>query len=158
MLSYWGRVVQRSGASCLKIGGELSGANCPGGELSDILVVAENLQNLFPKVSDSVYFQRYAIFFSLEGWGFDPLWSSNGWGIWPKFFKKVKCLGVCLGGGGGNGRFWNGPVHYYYCIITIMHGCIVSICVCCYSLWYLSLRVVLTRKHPLAVWDKIYEL
>ena len=24
------------GASCLKIGGELSGANCPGGELSDI--------------------------------------------------------------------------------------------------------------------------
>ena len=34
--SYWGRVVWRSGASCLKIGGELSGANCPGGELSDI--------------------------------------------------------------------------------------------------------------------------
>ena len=36
MLSYWGRVVRRSGSSCLKIGGELSGANCPGGELSDI--------------------------------------------------------------------------------------------------------------------------
>ena len=26
------------GASCLKIGGELSGANCPGGVLSDILI------------------------------------------------------------------------------------------------------------------------
>jgi len=34
-----GRVVQRSGASCLKIGGELPGANCPGGELSGYPII-----------------------------------------------------------------------------------------------------------------------
>ena len=44
-----------------------------GDKLNKKFVVAENLQNLFPKVSNSVYFQRYTILFPLEGWGFDPL-------------------------------------------------------------------------------------
>ena len=32
-----GRIVLKLGGNCPDIGGELSGANCPGGELSDIL-------------------------------------------------------------------------------------------------------------------------
>ena len=59
---------------------------------------------------------------------------------------------------------------YYYCIITIMPGCIVSIfpapltapgsprmylCMLLHCIWYLPSRVVLTRQHPLAVWDKM---
>ena len=74
-------------------------------------VVAENFAELVSTIALSC----------LEGGGFDPLWSSNRWGIWPsklatwrgiwpKFLKKVKCPGVCPGGG-GDGRFWNWPVH-----------------------------------------------
>ena len=79
-------------------------------KLNKKFVVAENFAELVSTVCVTC----------LEGGGFDPLWSSNGWGIrpsklatwrgiWPKFFKKVKCPGVCLG---GQGRFWNWPLHY----------------------------------------------
>ena len=42
-------------------------------KLNKKFVVAENFADLFSKVSDSLYFQRKAILFSLEGGKFDPL-------------------------------------------------------------------------------------
>ena len=40
-------------------------------------------QNLFPKVSDSVYIRLFHECMAWQGGGYDPLWSSNGWSIWP---------------------------------------------------------------------------
>ena len=42
-------------------------------KLNKKFAVAENLQNLFPNVSDSVYSKGKRFFFSLEGGGFDSL-------------------------------------------------------------------------------------
>ena len=51
--------------SCLKIGGELSGANCPGGELSDIRSVTAHCCVILPGITKlkscirSTYFQLW---------------------------------------------------------------------------------------------------
>ena len=71
-----------------------------------------------PKVSDSVYIRLFHDCMAWQGGGFDPLWSSNGWGIWPSkrqhsgefdqiFSKKSNAPGFAR----GDGRFWNWPVH-----------------------------------------------
>ena len=81
-------------------------------KLNKKFVVAENFAELVSTVC----------FTCLEGGGFYPLWSSNGWGIWPsklpgnvagnltKIFQKSQMPGG-LPGRGGHGRFWNWPVH-----------------------------------------------
>ena len=51
-------------------------------KLNKKFVVLKILQNLFPKVSDSVYIRLFHECMAWQGGGFDPLWSSNGWGIW----------------------------------------------------------------------------
>ena len=51
-----------------------------------------------------------ALFEALTGGAFDHLnWQHSG-GIWPKFFKRQMPGGLP----GGDGRFWNWPVHYLY--------------------------------------------
>ena len=50
------------------------------------------------------------LFEALTGGAFDLLnWQHSG--EFDQNFSRVKCPGVCPGGGGGNGRFWNLPVH-----------------------------------------------
>ena len=89
-------------------------------KLNKKFVVAENFAERVSKGKRFCLYPFISWVTCLKGGGFDPLWSSNGWGIWPsnlatyweilpKFFKKVKFPGVCPGGGGW--RFWNWPVH-----------------------------------------------
>ena len=65
------------------------------------------------------------LFEALTGGAFDRLnWQHSG-GIWPKFFEKVKCPGVCPGGGGMGGfgidRYITSPsyvsVGYWKCFL-----------------------------------------
>ena len=50
-------------------------------KLNKKFVVAENFAELVSKGKRFYLFPKVAILFSKEGEGFDPLWSSNGWGI-----------------------------------------------------------------------------
>ena len=76
-------------------------------KLNKKFVVAENL---FPNVSDSVYIRLFHECMAWQGGWFDPLWSSNRWGIWPwkrqhsgefdqNFSKKSNAPGFARGGG-----------------------------------------------------------
>ena len=87
-------------------------------KLNKKFVEAENFAELVSTVC----------FTCLEGGGFDPLWSSNGWGIWQhsgefdqNFSKKSNARGFARGGG-GHGRFWNWQIHN-----SILHK--VSVCI-----------------------------
>ena len=96
-------------------------------KLNKKFVVAENLAKPISK-------GKQFCFYSFISW----VHGMTGWGIWPslklewvghltvktgniarnltKIFQKVKCPGVCpRGGGGGNGWFWNWPVHKSQC-------------------------------------------
>ena len=59
------------------------------------------------------------LFEALMGGAFDHQ-NSNIAGIWPKFFKKVKCPGVCPGGGGGGGGMGDFGIDRYIRIASIV--------------------------------------
>ena len=97
-------------------------------KLNKKFVLAEHFAELVSKGKRFCLYSFISWVLGVTGWGFDPLWSSNGWGIWPlnwqhsgefdqHFAKKSNAPEFAWG---GDGRFWNWLVHYRCRILQLL--------------------------------------